>query len=245
MSSIIRNSKFTILNEYRYSQSRNESLGTDYSSFYSFEKNINLHIYHKQLDSLITFKCFLESFEMGFDVKYDTKQSSEGEILGNPKDFSIIYKLKMQVPSPSVNDARVNDARFSELNRQMVGQFTVNVNSDVRTYHDQSKRVLMGNLIHNGGYNKRIKELKIAKKEDVEKYGLLCQFKNVNWEPDVEMGFFEYEENLWAKSYTFSLDLNVNLTTDSQLGTGKRSFSGFLRNGEYHGSDIQTWPFGV
>ena len=241
-SKIIRNSKFTILNEYRHSKSTGRTMGKDSSSNYSFDKNINLYIYHKRFNSLITFKCFLESFEIGFDIKYDTLQSTEGEIMGNPNNFSINYNLKMQVPSLSVNDARVNDARFSELNRMMIGQYTTDPAGKRRTYIDQAKRVLLGNLIHNGLYRR---EISITSKNQVEKYGQRCRFSSVSWNPDVDMGFFEYKGKLWPKSYSFDLDLRINLNLDKKLGTNKRSFSGFEPDGDYHASDIRTWPFGV
>ncbi len=239
MSSEIIRSTFTILNEYRYSQSKKQNLGTDYSSFYSFDKNINLYIYHPDLDSLITFKCFLEDFSIDFDVKYAEKETVEGVIPKNIQDFSCNYKLKMNVPSPSVNDARVNDARFSELNRMIVG--ATYVFNDRTVYVDQPKRVLMSNLIHNGSYPKG---LHIKSKSQVEKYGMKCRFSSVEWTPDVEMGFFEYKSRLWPKSYSFNLDLSVNFQMDEKI-PGKRSFSGFLHSGNYEDTDIQTWPFGV
>ena len=97
-SDIIKILDFASLNEYRHSQSTNRTMGKDHSSNYSFDKNINLASLPQDFNSLITFKCFLESFAIDFDIKYETKQSVEGEILGNPDNFSINYKLKMQVP---------------------------------------------------------------------------------------------------------------------------------------------------
>ena len=239
MSGEIIRSRFQILNEFRYSKSKGESLGMDYSSFYSFDKNINLYIYHPELDSLITFKCFLEDFSIDFDIQYDEKQTVEGSIPKNIKNFNCNYKLKMNVPSPSVNDARVNDAKFAELNRMVVG--ATYAFNNVTRYIDQPKRILMSNLIHNGSY---IKGLHIKSKSQILKYGMLCRFNSVDWAPDVEMGFFEYDERLWAKSYSFSLDLAVNFEPDVQINR-KKSFSGFLADGTYEPSDIKKWPFGV
>ena len=243
MSDIIR-TKFTVLNEFRHSRSKRMPMGTDYSSNYAFDKNIMLYIYDPKLGSLITFKSFLQDFSINFNISYEEDDTEEGSGPVNPRDFTCNYKLKLDVPSPALNDAKINDGKFSELNRMIIGQTLVD--DETQRFIDQPKRILMANLIHNGLYKEGSN---ITSRGSVIKYGIPCRFSNINWEPDLGVGFFESGGRIWPKSYSFDLDLDLSFKSDPQLPLGKnnikrRSFSGFNPNGGYEATDIRTWPFG-
>ena len=237
--------KYKVLNEFRHSRNGGNKggpmgLGTDYSSKYSAARNLNLYIYDGTLNSLITFKGFLETFSINFDIQYKEEDTVEGSAPTNPTNFTCNYEIKMQVPAPSINDAKVNDARFAELSRMIVG--AVYVDGDTRRYVDQPKRVLLGNLIHNGRFPENAG---VEKLYQIKKFGLLSRINNVSWDPDIEAGFFENSYRLWPKAYSFSLNLNVAFNLDAKLGPGKRSFCGFRSGGSYDSTDYKKWPFGV
>ena len=233
-----------MLNEFRHSRSKNMAMGADHSSNYAFDKNIMLYIFDPKLQSLITFKSFLQDFSINFNINYEEDDTEEGAAPVNPIDFTCNYKLKLNVPSPAVNDAKINDGKFSELNRMVIGQTLID--DETQRFIDQPKRILLANLIHNGSYpqNTNIKYL-----SSVLTYGMPCRFSKVNWEPDLSAGFFESGRKIWPKAYSIDLDLDLSFRGDSQLpktktGLKRRSFSGFLPNGNYHETDIRSWPFG-
>ena len=72
---------------------------------------------------------------------------------GKPKDFNCEYQITLNVPSISVNDSRVNAARFEELNIMMAPR-TEKFKGGKLNNKNINLRVLMSNLINNGSYKK-------------------------------------------------------------------------------------------
>lgn len=234
----MQGAKYKILNKFRASSI---ALGKDYSSNYMQDKGIELYIYNDSLSkSVITFKAFIESFSINFGVVFE-EETEAGGASGKPKDFSCEYKVKLNVPSISVNDSRLNAARFEELNI-MIAPHTRLDSTNTRQQQNTNLRVLLSNLIHNGNYKK---QHDINNADLVRKYGLRCNIKSLSFEGDPEMGFFEYKNKLFFKNYSFNLDLMVFFTKDQEINK-KRYAAGFdSENGSYDEDDIKSWPFGV
>lgn len=234
----MKGAKYKILNDFR--ATKKMALGKDYSSNYMQDKNIELYFYNDSMQtSVITFKAFIESFSIDFGVVFEEESEAAGSS-GKPKDFKCDYKIKLNVPSISVNDARLNAARFEELNI-MIAPHTTFTRNGTPIHNNVNLRVLMSNLIHNGSYKK---QHNINKASLVKKYGLRCNIASLSFSGEPEMGYFEYKNRLFFKNYSVNLDLNVFFKKDDMLNN-KRYAAGFFADGSYNEDDIKTWPFGV
>lgn len=239
------NSTYQLLNKFQKGTEALKKLGNDRSYDYAKSKSLIIYFY-SQADSknisVISFKAFLESFSIDFSVEYSDDDTTE-EKVSDPKDFSISYKIKLNVPSISVNDARVNAGRLEEL-INLIKPVYSDLNGELVAMNTgEDTRVLMSNLIHNGSYKE---EHDIDQPSLVKKYGLRCFIDSVSYEADVEMGSFDYGdfgERLFYKSYSVNLSLKVFLPDDAQIGN-KKYLIGFDKTG-YSSDDIKSWPFGV
>jgi len=236
-------STFQVLNDFQSSKSL--ALGKDYSFDYAGSRNMMLYILDENdrggnsSSSLISFKCFLESFSIKLGVKVDEEEGDSGNTI-NMKDFESDFVIKLNVPAISVNDSRVNLGRLEEVVQMCLAGYTFGENGDLIT-GPGPKRVLFANMIHNGKYKKFHQ---ITNKSIVRKYGMRCYFANASFQVDVESGFFEYKSKLFPKAYSLDLNLDISFEQDGAMGD-KRYLCGFNDDGDYDDEDIKTWPFGV
>lgn len=236
----MKGAKYQILNKFRESKI---ALGKDYSSNYSENKSVYMYFYN-EIDgkdvSVITFKAFIESFSIDFGVEFEEESLAPGAS-GTPKDFKCEYKIKLNVPSISVNDSRLNAARFEELNVMMAPREIITSNGKP-IYKNENIRVLMSNLIHNGSYKE---EHDISSASLVKKYGLRCNIQALTFNGIPEAGFFEYSNKLFFKEYSCNLNLIVLFTQDNQINNNRYACGFSKIDGSYDSEDIKTWPFGV
>lgn len=236
----MKGSQYKILHDFQ--SSKDLALGTDYSYDYVKDNGIMLYLYNDADENDIislSFKTFLESFSISFDVQYDGGEEAEANV-GQPKDFSINYDIKLKIPSISLNDARVNASRLEELNALISPRY-IDFDSElvpINTSHNT--RVLLANLIHNGSYKE---QHLINTPALIKKYGLRCFIEQIDFSGDVEQGYFEAYNRLFFKSYDLNLKLQVFLQIDEQIND-KKYVVGFSDSG-YLPDDIKTWPFGV
>ena len=236
----MKGSQYKILHEFQ--SSKDLALGTDYSYDYVKDNGIMLYLYNDADEEDIvslSFKTFLESFSISFDVQYEGGDESEAN-LGEPKDFSINYDIKLKIPSISLNDARVNASRLEELNVLIGPKYTDLDGFLVPTNTSRKTRVLLANLIHNGSYKE---QHLINTPSLIKKYGLRCFIEQIDFSGDVEQGYFEAYNKLFFKSYDLSLKLQVFLQIDEEI-SDKKYIVGFSETG-YLTDDVKTWPFGV
>ena len=244
-------SRFQVLNDFQSSKSL--ALGKDYSFDYAGSRNMMLYILDENEKlgrtetssvSLVSFKCFLESFSIKFGVVFAEEETNEGSAK-EPEDFSCDYEITLNVPAASVNDSRVNLARLEEVVRMCLsGMFVLQDEEDDFGALEGGvgeKRVLLANLIHNGHY-KKFHE--IASQQTVRKYGMRCYFANASFDVDMESGFFEYKNKLFPKAYKLTLNLDLSFDVDTQI-SDNRYLCGFGEDGAYDDQDVKTWPFGV
>ena len=69
--------------------------------------------------------------------------------------------------------------------------------------------VKFSNLIHNAkiGSAKSYRDMSYTL---LKKVGLLCTVENLDYKPDLDMGFFEHKGLIFAKAFTIDLDLIMN-----------------------------------
>lgn len=245
--------RIRILNDYQATKDpnfKNFPLGTDRTWNYSHTKNTFLYVYDDFQKISVSFKAFLTSFTM--DVEYNAVE--DGEQIDGTTFYDgqpgFKYSVGLEVPAISVNDARVNSARIEAL-------MTMVQNSvGYEQAYEEKKRVLLGNLIQNGKYNK---DIKITKRQQIVDYGLPCYIVNFKYDIDVDMGFFEDNTDgnikLYPKNYKFNLELfgtsaETKLSSDSDA-----TFQAVLANTNVYTGEKKAdhgeidakrgWPFGA
>lgn len=231
--------KFKILNDYQAGSLNGKAfrLGADYSFDYVDDKGIMLYIYDEHLNSTVSFKTFLKDFSISFNIKAKDEKAVDGGKNTGISDFEMAYNFNLDIPALSVNDARVNAARLEEVDRMITSNF---ISEGTRVMTSENVRyVLMSNLIHNGKY---VEKKSIQSGKDVFKYGVPCYTNSFNYTIDTELGYFEYFNKLFPKSYTATFSL---IAQAGETEMGKFLIAGFERSGDYYKKDIRTWPFGV
>lgn len=224
------------INKFSNEDSKANDLGTDYSTDYARNKGAVIYFANYWSERVVSFKAFISSYKVGIsnEISEDDDFWMKKKIL-SVKMTNLEYNITLDVPSHSVNGAMTNLAKFQELARYITPG---NGERSSKTY------VLLANLIHNGKY---VKKTEVAGYEEVETFGARCNLAQIDFDPDLEMGFFEYDNKLLPKSYKVSLKLNVYVQIwEDGDDTGKKLIRGFDNTtGEYDSNDIQTWPCGV
>lgn len=162
---------------------------------------------------VVTFKAFLDSFKVNFNIGRDEKQSlTSPYIINYLSKFGFSYSISFDVPAHSVNEAISNMARFSELERILTYPFLGSNNpADPNGYRFPLSYILFNNLINNGGFWERYGSTTPMNYtfNNIRKYGLRGVVKNINMTPDLEMGVFEYNGQTYFKSFKINMDITV------------------------------------
>lgn len=219
-------------------------LGTEYSHNYSANKGVFFYIYDDQSKTAVGLKSFLTSFSMNVQFTKEEIKTRDG-ILEQVKSVGLTYKVGIQLPAISVNDARVNAARVDALSVFLdrsggTGDSAITIDGEEKIYF------LLGNLINNGKYTKKID---IKKASNIKKYAMQGFLKTFSYTVDTEMGFFEYDGKLWPKLYTFDLDIIAKpKQAESETAVSpKKLFSNFKEDGSLTEelAPSGSFPFGV
>ena len=233
--------KISLLNQFVATDEPQYLLGTDRAYEYSNQKGMVLHIADSSVQRTVSFLAFIKSFKISTVIKMSDSEAPFAKIR-EPERIGITYDISLDVPAMSINDARLNLARFEELNLFMS---PVDLGSDGQYLgSDDPKYVLLGNLIHNGSYKSK---RTISNYSQVRKLGLPCYFNEIDFTPDVSMGFFEFKDRLFPKVYSFKLKLLVipSFTESDRQSTEKYLALALKSNGSHDALDVKTWPFGV
>ena len=217
--------------------------GGNLASIYGEDKAAIIYFGHAKSERVVSFNAFLDSF--GLDVNYNADiykpgAAPYGRVVQKASQFS--YRINLKVPSESVNEARGNLAKFQELARY--------VNPPAEASGDANKAtsylyVLFANLIQNGMYYSSEMGMRIMDNfGDVKTYGARCFMININFEPDLELGFFEYNSKLIPKAYSMSLVLNFQPLLQQSIGDINSSVRAYNPDGSSN-NDLPSWPFGI
>ena len=237
--------RIRVLNDHQATKDPNFSklpLGTDRSWNYGHAKNMFVYIADQNSEITVGFKAFLTSYSI--DITYNI-ETSDDQLEG--KSFydtapGFKYKVALDVPAISLNDAKVNSSRIEALavmmqkSRGIVGE------------SEEKKYVLMGNLVQNGNY---IKHKSITKFKDVQNKGVPCYINKFKYDIDVEMGFFEDGNKLWPKNYKFDLEIlatTMPISVDGVIVEGVLANSNGATTSRFSHREIskyRSWPFGV
>jgi hypothetical protein len=163
---------------------------------------------------LVCFKGFVEDLKIDLSIEYDDIELFRIPV--TPKqvsDYGLSYNLTFNVVAHSVNDAMSNMARFSELDRILhypIVDSPLNTGSPTPADASPESFIFLSNLIGNGllasenGYT----DINITN-HFVRKYGLKTPVSDLTMDPDLEMGFFEFDDKFYFKSFKISLKLPI------------------------------------
>jgi len=191
-----------------YSMNKNAILC--FSSNYEWDSKISKR--------LVTFKGFVEGFKINYGLEREVQDGWwSAEVVDYLKTYTISYSLTFNVVAHSVNEARSNMARYSELLRILTFPFDTNSDGSATTNGYQNSYVLLSNLISNGRMweNYGSPNFKING-DTVLKYGLHVSVKAINMTVDTEMGYFEYAGQFAPKAFKISVELNVPNAFETQ-----------------------------
>ena len=217
---------------------------------YAVNKSGQFVVFNAANDRSVVFRGFLQDF--GIDTAFEIEeQSGGGSTFYYNKGTGITYNLKIDVPANSVNDAMNNLARFAELERMISLSLDQTSNAASDSAIIQANTFFsFNNLIQDGLYH-----LDDVRDPINKKNGIPGIIKDLTFEPDLEQGFFEYNNRFLAKSY--SLSLKIDLIADDG---DTRYVKGFPADGKWSDStdelvknkrkeslykNVRYWPFGI
>ena len=219
----------------------------DTAGLYSKNRKAVFYIGHEKTGRTIAFKGFVEDFKINFnygvkedsDFNADTNHVHQGLSLFN-------YNFTMNVPDTSLAEAEVNLAKFQELSRYMKNNN--NPGLGISSFDDGVSKqsflyVLFANLIQNGLYINS--GVEVSSFDDIKSFGARCYMTTVDFNPDMDLGFFEKAGKFIPKAYSVSFTLHLYPTFTSGKGY-RRSIDGLNnKSGDYNSLDTKYWPFGI
>ena len=160
---------------------------------------------------VVTFKGFIENLKINGNLTREIEENFwNAQVIDYLTSFEISYSLSFNVVAHSVNDAKANLARYSELLR--IISFPTDANNEVvkKTEGFQNTYVLLNNLISNGRMWKEYNNPNFKiNSETILLYGLHVSVAAINMSIDAEMGFFEFGKQMLPKVFTISMELSV------------------------------------
>ena len=199
------------------------------------------------LEKTIVFKAFLES------IKIDTGKENE-QVDEADKNNSVVIEhvgkydinVSLNIPAGNAKEAYNNLAKIEELQR-----LSSPLSDDITKLKFDNGikqpvfKVWYRNLISNGrpwvGNYPLNAEFSL-----IDKCGFPCFIDNVEFNPEVEFGFFKFDGHLFPKNIKLSLSLKYDAVLDrnrsSQTGA---VIEGFKPDGNFGLFDFGLAPFGV
>ena len=246
------NDEYNISDIKKGSSAKNRGFGQDTSQN---TDNI-IYISSIPLERTIAFKAFLESFKINF-----TREQEIGNELDKADQTVITHKgelsidISLNVPAHSTNDAKNNIAKIAELQKLVFPLDTSShvTNVGIKTYNAVSNRtntivpifaVLFKNLISNGKASKCFSPSECSF-TDIYSNGFVCMISDVSYEPDMEQGFFDFQNYLYPKNIKLNLKLEYLLDDNSITINEHALISGFDLDGKYNEIDGCFFPFGI
>lgn len=180
--------------------------------------NTKSRIFISQNDRMVSFKPFIDSFSFSNSIKYESPDASVGDIFTDNNAILLqseaTYKVGLDVVSTNVKEAIENHKNFQILLRMM---------APILNKRTVPKFIFVkfSNLISKDG-GAGLLSPTAAKIQEKGAEGLL---KNLSYQPDMELGFFEYNGIILAKS--FKMELEIVLRPSESVSQPNRFRSGY------------------
>lgn len=221
-----------------------------------------LYIYSPPLKRLVALKAFIDSYKINLtkDTEFKNEADKDSKVFAEfASDLS--FDITLNIPAHSVNESRNNTAKLEELQR-LISPLGIQGQVDSNFGEKNSYfTVWFKNLISSGNkFSNYPKPITITE-SDMVKNGFFCYIDSINFVPDMEAGFFDYDDvtdgkhglYLFPKNIKLSLRLNYGVGISQQNIRKLRSlginiaepFMAFSKNGHYSAGDNAGFPFGV
>jgi len=190
--------------------------------------NAQLQILSVPTQFLLMFPAFLSDFSQTFDANWNTEEVfGRMDPIATYQGTKRTMSLGFDLPAGSLGEAKKNLKGCSELVK-MVYPIYNNQNILVKP---PLVRIQFANLIksdigidHDGDESTKAED---GKKATPKVFGLLGWISGLSWKPNLEMGMFAANGELYPKVVSLSFSFNVlHEKTPSQKSTGMFPFGG-------------------
>jgi len=213
-----------------------------------------IYIASVPLERTIVFKAFLESVKLNFtrehEIKKDKDKSDSTYVFhaGN-----VEYDITINIPAHSHNEAVNNMAKIEELQRLITNiSHSIGSSGIISGVSNRTKvtnplfKVWFKNIINLGSGTKSFPTPENASFTDIFKHGLQCIIDTVNYEPDLDAGFFEFDNFLYPKNIKLTLKMQMEGWSGIENPDALRfPILGFKINGQFAEDDGGFFPFNV
>ena len=175
---------------------------SDYSKEYTDDKKSN--IFFGRSHKIVHFKPFLKSFNYRIKFKDEDASNVYTPVPMTDTFEEAEYKFTIDVVASSAQEAKENHSKFQKLLRIVmpVGEAQLN---------PPFIYVKFSNLIHNNSPTS-FRSLTYKKLEEIGQSGVV---EKLDYKPDMDMGFFEYDGLIFAKAFTMDISLFISSAEDA------------------------------
>lgn len=220
-----------------------------------------IYIGSPALQRAVALKAFIDSYKINFTKETDTKKESDKNSHMYAEFTSdLSFDITLNIPAHSTNESRNNTAKLEELQRLIAPLGSINqVNPKFGTKNNYFC-VWFKNLIHSGEKYSSYPSPSSITFRQLMQHGFFCYIEGVKYEPDMDAGFFEYDDVTDERKGAFLFPKNIKLSLTLKFGVelkGKKSLNltaagvsnarpqyAFSKNGHYSSGDNGRFPFG-
>ena len=216
-----------------------------------------IYIATPALDRMVALKAFMESYKLNLTKETDIKKEADKSSHAYTEYTSDLgYDLTLNIPAHSTNESRNNIAKLEELQRLISpnGSGVGDINAFFGTKNNYFV-VWFKNLIHSGVKYSSYPTPRSITMEKMMTHGFFCYIDGINYEPDMNAGFFEFDGGyLFPKNIKLNLSLKYGVEFTEDMADrieeegGKsiaRPLHAFSKSGHYSTGDNGRFPFGL
>mgnify|MGYP003651961115 FL=1 len=213
--------------------------GSNGSEALAINKNGHISIGLPETNKLLKFKAFVTDYSRSTESSYEQDNFSVSD---SPRFIKGVVKnqikLSFDIPSHSMNEARINLQRVQELCRFFLSN-TVDLKEFTHNPEYYTVYILFSNFIHSMGAVAIVAD----SYSEVKTRGEKCVFTGFSFEIDIESGFFEGDINIDTeddgKLIPKKMSVTMELTPIIEVDSYYEKFS--------KEDDIESmpYPFGI
>ena len=200
----------TKVNESFGSQNKFIDQGSNGSEALAIDKNQQISIGLPKVKKLLKFKAFVTDYSRSVESSYEEEafavSDSPRYIKGAVKSQ---IKLSFDIPSHSMNEARINMQRVQEMCR-----FFLSSREDLKKFTHNPEYYTVYVLFSNFIYGFESDALVANSYDEVVRRGQKCVFTGLSFDIDVESGFYEGDKNVDTEDEGKLLPKKMSLTME-------------------------------
>lgn len=221
-----------------------------------------IYIGSPALQRAVALKAFLESYKLNLTKETDIKKEADKQShVYTEYTSDLNFSLTLNIPAHSTNESRNNLAKLEELQRLIAplgGPGHVNAFYGTKNNYFS---VWFKNLIHSGEKYSSYPSPSSITFRQLMKHGFFCYIEDIDYTPDMDAGFFEFDDVKDGHKGAFLFPRNIKLNLTLKYGVEfagtiaqnlrvigqsvARPLYAFSRNGHYVTGDNGRFPFGT